>query len=316
MWMPVLHFLASLAVLLVAARFFTGAAERVGLRLGMSAFVVGVLIVAIGTSLPELVASVLSVLAGSSEIVAGNVIGANITNLLLILGGAALIVPAGRILLGEQYLFIDLHFLLGATVALGASMADGSVSRAEGVLLLTGYVAYVAYLLIEGRTTSAELAHDEALPPASRSLPRDVGVLLAMGVLIFLSGEQTVSALGALAVGFAIEPAIASLLILSIGTTLPELAVSLTAARQGQAAMAVGNILGSFVFNAFMVTGVAALIGGVEVPDSLRLFPLPFLAASALLFYLLTMDKRISRWEGLLFLVLYALYLIEVAGLG
>jgi cation:H+ antiporter len=137
-----------------------------------------------------------------------------------------------------------------------------------------------------------------------------------MGVLIFLSGEQTVIALGALAVGFAIEPAIASLLILSIGTTLPELAVSLTAARQGQAAMAVGNILGSFVFNAFMVSGVAALIGGVEVPNSLRSFPLPFLAASALLFYLLTMDKRISRWEGLLFIVLYALYLIEVAGLG
>lgn len=314
--MPVLHFAASLAVLLVAARFFTGAAERVGLRLGMSPFVVGVLIVAIGTSLPELVASILSVLAGTSEIVAGNVIGANITNLLLILGGAAVIVPAGRILLGEQYLFIDLHFLLGATVALGASMADGNVSRAEGVLLLTGYVAYVAYLLIEGRTTSAELAHDEVLPPASRSLPRDCGVLLAMGVLIFLSGEQTVSALGALAAGFAIEPAIASLLILSIGTTLPELAVSLTAARQGQAAMAVGNILGSFVFNAFMVSGVAALLGGVHVPDSLRAFPLPFLAASALLFYLLTKDKRISRWEGLLFLVLYALYLIEVAGLG
>jgi cation:H+ antiporter len=100
------------------------------------------------------------------------------------------------------------------------------------------------------------------------------------------------------------------------GAARGELAVSLSAARQGQAAMAVGNILGSFVFNAFMVMGVAALIGGVQVPDSLRSFPLPFLAASALLFYLLTMDKRISRWEGLLFIVLYALYLIEVAGLG
>jgi cation:H+ antiporter len=300
----------------MAARFFTEAAERVGLRLGMSPFVVGVLIVAIGTSLPELVASVLSALAGSSEIVAGNVIGANVTNLLLTLGAVAVIAPAGRIVLGERYLFIDLHFLLGATVALGVSMADGDVSRVEGVLLLTGYLAYVAYLLIEGRTTSAELAHDEALPAASRSLPRDLGLLLAMGVLIFLSGEQTVIALGTLADRLDIEPAIASLLILSIGTTLPELAVSLSAARQGQAAMAVGNILGSFVFNAFMVMGVAALIGGVQVPDSLRSFPLPFLAASALLFYLLTMDKRISRWEGLLFIVLYALYLIEVAGLG
>jgi hypothetical protein len=129
---PALAFAAALALLLVAARFFTGAAERIGLALGMSPFVVGVFIVAIGTSLPELVASVLSVRAGASEIVSGNVLGANAANLLMILGAVSVAVPGGRILLGEQYLFIDLHFLLGATLALGTAMADGRVTPVEG----------------------------------------------------------------------------------------------------------------------------------------------------------------------------------------
>lgn len=316
---PLLVFVASLAALLVAARFFTGAAERIGLALGMSPFIVGVFIVAIGTSLPELVAAVLSVLGGTSEIVAGNVLGANAANLLLILGAVSVAVPAGRILLGEQYLFIDLHFLLGAMLALGTAMADGRVTPIEGVLLLAGYVVYVAYLLAEGRTASADAAQAEALPDPARTrrtMGRDAAVLVATGVAIYLSGERTVGALEQLAAALGISPAIASVTILSVGTTLPEMAVSVTAARRGLAALAVGNILGSCIFNALAVTGAAGVLGGIDVPVALRHFALPFVAAAALLFYLLTQDKRISRWEGLLFLVLFALFLVKVAGIG
>jgi cation:H+ antiporter len=319
MLQPLAVFLVSLALLLVAARFFTGAAERIGLALGMSPFIVGVFIVAIGTSLPELVAAVLSVLGGTSEIVAGNVLGANAANLLLILGAVSVAVPAGRILLGEQYLFIDLHFLLGAMLALGTAMADGRVTPMEGVLLLAGYVVYVAYLLAEGRTASADAAQAEALPDVARRRgppPRDVAVLVAAGVGIYLSGDRTVAALEQLATALAISPAIASVTILSVGTTLPELAVSVTAARRGLAELAVGNILGSCIFNALAVAGVAGALGGIDVPIALRTFALPFVAAAALLFYLLTQDKRISRWEGLLFLVLFALFMVKVAGIG
>ena len=319
MLQPLAVFLVSLALLLVAARFFTGAAERIGLALGMSPFIVGVFIVAIGTSLPELVAAILSVLGGTSEIVAGNVLGANAANLLLILGAVSVAVPAGRILLGEQYLFIDLHFLLGAMLALGTAMADGRVTPMEGVLLLAGYVVYVAYLLAEGRTASADAAQAEALPDVERRRgppPRDVAVLVASGVGIYLSGDRTVAALEQLATALAISPAIASVTILSVGTTLPELAVSVTAARRGLAELAVGNILGSCIFNALAVAGVAGALGGIDVPIALRTFALPFVAAAALLFYLLTQDKRISRWEGLLFLVLFALFMVKVAGIG
>ena len=101
--------------------------------------------------------------------------------------------------------------------------------------------------------------------------------------------------------------------ILSIGTTLPEMAVSIIAARRGLASLAVGNILGSCVFNATAVSGVAAALGGVRVPETLLRFPVPFVAATSLLFYLLAQDKRISRWEGMLFIVLFVLFIVEIA---
>ena len=319
MLIPFLIFGGSLIALLVAAHYFTAAAERVGLALGMSPFVVGVFIVAIGTSLPELVASLVSVRMGASEIVSGNVLGANTANLLLILGACSIAVPSGRIELGKQYLFIDLHFLLGAVLALGTAMSDGVVTRVEGVLLLTAYGVYVAYLMAEGRSGAALDERAEALPtiPAgNRVALKDLLLLLLTGAAIFVAGDRTVNALRAVADALAISPAIASVTILSIGTTLPELAVSVTAARRGLAAMAVGNILGSTIFNSLAVTGAAATLGGVAVPPALLHFALPFVAGSALLFYLLTQDKRISRWEGLLFLVLFALFVVKVANIG
>lgn len=313
---PILLFLLALVALQVAAHFFTGAAERLGLALGMSPFVVGVFIVAIGTSLPELVASLIAVSNGTSEIVAGNVLGANASNLLLILGAVSVVVPAGRMVLGEQYLFIDLHFLLGSILALGTAMADGLVSRGEGVLLLLAYVVYVAYLMAEGRTGSAEQAMEDRLPRESRHrVALDAAILVAGGVAIYFAGDRTVAALEQVASDLAISPAVASVTILALGTTLPELAVSVSAARRGLASLAVGNILGSCVFNALTVTGAGAVLGGIVVPTDLRQFALPFVAASSLLFYLLTQDKRVSRWEGLLFLVLYLLFMGKMSGL-
>lgn len=308
-----LVFAASLALLLVAAHFFTGAAERVGLALGLSPFVVGVMIMAVGTSLPELVASLLSVKAGTSEIVAGNVLGANASNLLFVLGAVSAAARTPRIVLGEQYIFIDLHFLLGGTLLLGAMMADGRVTPFDGALLLAAYVLFVVYLVRDGRTPSAEAEASEAGPGKSRSLGRDGAVLLAGGIGIYFGGELTVSSLSDLATTLAISPAVASITILSLGTTLPELVVSVTATRRGRAELAVGNILGSCVFNALAVAGAAGVAGGVVVPADLRQFALPFVGAATLFFYLLTQDKRISRWEGLLLLVLFVYFIATLA---
>ena len=309
-------FALSLAVLLAAARFFTSSAERIGLALGMSPFAIGVLIVAAGTSLPELVSSVVAVTSGTSEIVVGNVLGANLSNLLLVMGAVAVTAPR-QVRLGEQYILIDLHFLLGSAFLLALALKDGVLTRIEGGFLLTAYGAYVLYLMKEGRKEKDLKADaDAAEAAARRRFPwSQLTIVGASSAFIYLGARYTVSSLESLAQQLGVAPAIIALTILSLGTTLPELVVSATAARAGKADVAVGNILGSCVFNALAVAGVASLVGPVSAPADMLSLPLPVFGASALLFYLLTLDKRVSRWEGLLFLLLYGLFIMEVARL-
>jgi cation:H+ antiporter len=312
-----MHFVVfafSLSVLLLAARLFTVSAERIGLALGMSPFAVGVLIVSVGTSLPELVSSIIAVTRGTSEIVVGNVLGANLSNLLLVTGVVAIASPR-QLRLGEQYILIDLHYLLGSVVFLGLSLRDGRLSAVEGAFLLAAYALYVVYLLREGHTGKDVLVGIGAEERRGRK-PFPAAQLAVVGgtaALIYLGARFTVSSLEGIAAGFGIAPAIVAVTILSIGTTLPELVVSATAARAGKADVAVGNILGSCVFNSLGVAGTAALVGPVIAPEDLLQVPLPIFAAGALLFYLLTLDKRVSRWEGMLLVLLYGLFIMEIA---
>jgi cation:H+ antiporter len=146
--------------------------------------------------------------------------------------------------------------------------------------------------------------------------PADLVVLVAAAAVIFVGASITLDALISIATRLGISPAIASLTILSLGTTLPELAVSVSAALSGRAEMAIGNILGSCIFNATTVIGLASLFGRVEVPADLMRLPLPCFGGAALLFYLLTQDRRVSRWEGLLFVFAYVLLVAEIAGLA
>jgi cation:H+ antiporter len=310
-------FLVSLGVLLAAARTFTGSAERIGLYLGMSPFAVGVLIVSVGTSLPEMISSVVAVTRGASEIVVGNVLGANLSNLLLVMGVVAISSPR-QVRLGEQYIMIDLHFLLGAVCLLALALKDGALGRLEGGLLLLGYAVYVLYLLKEGRSENVMLvgAGTEARP-AARELPlRPFAIAAASAALIYLGARFTITSLEAIAAALGVAPAIIAVTVLSLGTTLPELVVSATAARAGKADVAVGNVLGSCVFNSLGVAGVASLVGRVNATPDLLGLPLPVFAASALLFYLLTLDKRVSRWEGLIFVLLYVLFVLEISRLA
>ncbi|MCS7067767.1 MAG: sodium:calcium antiporter [Meiothermus sp.] len=304
-----LTFIASLALLLISARLFTGAAERIGLALGLSSFMVGVIIVGVGTSLPELVSGLVSVSQGVSEIVSGNVLGANVSNLLLILGVSTVFSVLRPVYLGEAYIAIDLHFLVGSAFVLGVVMFDGVVGRVEGLCLLAVYGVYVAYLLKEGGSGQKS----ETRPPIAG---RDLLMVGLCAVGIYFGADWTVSSLQGLASGLGVPTAIVAVTILALGTTLPELVVSITAARQGKASLAVGNILGSCVFNALVVVGAGAVYGGVKAPPELTGFALPFVVGSALLFYLLVQDRRISSWEGMLFLLMYVLFVLEVSGLA
>ncbi len=306
-----LIFIISLLILLLSARFLTGAAENLGFYFGMSSFVIGVFIVGIGTSLPEMMAGILAGFSGKSEIVSGNVLGANISNIFLILGLIAVLSRKG-IDLGDGYIMVDLNFLIGSSLLLGLIMMDGNIAFSEGLFLLATYAVYSHFLLrsnrqplldTEGRTSSIKTAF-----PVKALL-----ILLASAFGIYFGADHTVESMIAIAGHLNVPPSLISLTVLSLGTTLPELAVSITAIRQGKSAIAVGNILGSCVFNALVIPGAVSGFGDILVPAYLIEFSLPVFVVASLLFYLLTRDKKISPSEGLLFLIFYAFFISKAA---
>lgn len=298
-------FAAALVVLLYSARSFMSSATRLGGWMGLPPFVTGIFIVGMGTSLPELVTAVLSVNRGVSEIVAANIVGANISNILLITGLAAALVGS-TINLGSAYLYIDLHFMLGSMLFFTILAYDGTITFLESFIGLIIFAIYTLYIV---RGESNVLSQPEQAP----SFPSGaLGILVLSCIGIYFSSEFAISSLLQIAGQLGVPVTLVALTLLSLGTTLPELAVNLQALRQGHAEMAIGNTLGSCIFNSAMIVPIASLFGPLYVSDDLLSFSLPLMAVSGLLFYLLTQDKKISAWEGMLFLCLYALFLLKI----
>jgi cation:H+ antiporter len=302
-----LIFIIALAVLLIAARFFTNAAEELGKWLSLPSFVIGIFIVGIGTSLPELISGILSVKQGVSEIVPGNIIGANISNLLLVTGFAVAL--SGKpISLGSTYIYIDLHFLLGSFFIFYLISYDGIITFSEAAIGILVFIVYSVYLIKSG------VKNERATGESRKPIPfKAILVLIIAAVGIYYGAEYTVQSIQSIAKGFNIPESLIALTVLSLGTTLPELAVNITAIRQGKAEMAVGNVLGSCVFNTLVIPAAASTLGAITVPTVLTTFSLPVMAGTGLLFYLLTQDKRISVWEGILFVLIYVLFILKIA---
>lgn len=304
-----LIFAAALTVLLISARIFTSSAERIGVYFKMPAFVVGVFIVGIGTSLPELISSILAVRKSVSAIVPGNIIGANISNILLLTGVVAFL-SRKTVVLKKAYIFIDLHFMIGSMFLFSMIAYDGVINWKEALIGLLAFITYCFYLI---KADNEEGAGETEV--VNKFPLKDFLILFGAGIGIYFGADYTVSAIEVMAQLLSIPPAIIALTVLSIGTTLPELAVNISAVRQGKAEMAIGNVLGSSVFNATAVPSVAAFFGDIQVPPELLAFPLPCLAAAGLFFYLLTQDKKISPWEGVLFILIYILFLLKIVGI-
>lgn len=301
----------SLTALIKASDWFTAAAERVGLALGMPPFLVGVTIVALGTSLPELTSSVLAVVAGASEIVSGNVVGSNIANLLLVLGLAAVI--DGHIRVKFELVNVDLPFLAGSAFLLALVLWDGRVGVFEAALSLAGLAIYLWYA-VRGRRTVEESEED---PPRRRPRPawiRSSLILVGSAALIYLGAEYTVMSAVEIAGHVGIGPELIAATVIALGTSLPEVAVTLTAARRGQTELAVGNVLGSNIFNSFAVIGVSGLVGPLFVPDSIIDFALPVMLIATILAFFMIMEKEMTKWEGWLLLLFYVYFIGTVLG--
>lgn len=294
-------FLISLAVLVKASDLLVRAAEKIGRSLGMPAFVIGAIIIGIGTSLPELISSLLAVLEGVSEIVIGNTVGSNITNIFLVLGVTGLI---GRdIRIRHDLLSVDLPFLLGSSFMLVLTVWDCRFSVFEAYICLTGLVIYLLNIILGGSSSTEEST------PRPAAGARQWILLIISGILIFFSAKYTVVSVIRLSSLFAIGAEVIALSAVALGTSLPEVIVSATAARRGNPEMAIGNIMGSNIFNTFAVMGIPGIVGRLTVPASVVDFPVPVFFAATLICVIITLDKKINRSEGALLVLFYVLFI-------
>ncbi len=297
----VLIFFASLALLVKSSDYFIDSAEKIGLSFGISPFIVGVTIIAFGTSLPELATSIASVLRDQSEIVVANVVGSNITNILLVLGLTAAV--GKRIIIDDDLLDTDMPVLIVGAFFLWFVLRDLEVSYFEASLFLLALVIFLMKSLFMDREDETKKVKASALQYI---------ILIGAGALVALSANWTIGALENISISLQVNPELIALSMIALGTSLPEVVVSIQAARRGKSALAVGNVLGSNIFNTFAVIAIPRFVGRLEIPATMLDFSIPFMIATSVIFLVVILNKKISRWEGLVLIVLYLYYLAEL----
>ena len=298
-------FVISLAVLLKASDWFVDSAEQIGLSLGISPFIIGVTIVAFGTSLPELATSIASVFSGESEIVVGNVVGSNITNIALVLGLTAAF--SKKIELEYNIWHIDMPYLWGSAFLLFFALKDFHFSLIEAILFLMGIVLFLAYSF---KSDEGEEGGEKI--EGSKVNWKTYLKLIGGGLFVWLGADYTITAISELSAIAGVKPEIIALSAVALGTSLPEVIVSLNAARKGKASMAVGNVLGSNIFNTYIVMSIPSFFGELKIPANINEMFLPLMIAMTILFGIMSNNKKITRWEGILLLIFYAFFTAEL----
>lgn len=295
-------FILSLAVLLKGSDWFVESAEKIGLSFGISPFIIGVTIVAFGTSLPELASSIAAVLAGKSEIVIGNVVGSNITNIALVLGIVAIV--GRKIYIEKDIMSTDIPLLLTSALLFYFIVHDQHVSILEAVLLLAALFVFLAYSFKDGSDGEEQIRVAVSW--------QSYGMLLLGGVLVYFGADYTILAISELSTIFGISSEIIALTLVALGTSLPELVVSIAAARRGNTEIAVGNVLGSNLFNTYAVLGIPALFGNLLIPANIISFSIPLMVGLTLLLTIMCLSKTISRWEGWMLVLIYCFFVLEL----
>lgn len=305
-------FIVSLSTLIKASDFFTDAAEKIGISLGISPFLVGVTIVSVGTSLPELVSSIIAVYQNSSEIVFGNVIGSNIANIFLIIGVASLISSPLRI--QYELINVDLPLFVGSTFLLCLTVVDNNFSKNEGIICILGYVIYVLYSISSAK--EEQKLEKDGNTNSKKSLPlKQIAIVVVSSLFVFLGATYTIESVTKISDILNIAKELIALSAVALGTSLPELIVTISAAKKGNPEIAVGNVLGSNIFNSLMVVGIPRLIGNLVIPEDLIGGGLLVLLAGTIMFFFVTQDKQVTRWEGLIFFLFYGWFIGNIFGL-
>jgi len=309
-----LLFAGGLVALIAGANLLVRGASTLAAVLGISPLVIGLTVVAFGTSSPEMAVSVQSAWSGKTDLAVGNVVGSNIFNVLFILGLSALIAP---LVVAEQLVRKEVPIMIGASLLLFVLAQGGAISRVEGGVLFGLIVAYTLYLVIaarrEGAGGSADYEREYGATARSRggNLAWQAVLVVAGLALLVLGSDWLVQAAVETARRLGISELVIGLTIVAAGTSLPEVAASIMAALKGERDIAVGNVVGSNLFNLLAVLGLSSLVApaGLSVPSALLTFDIPVMLAVALaclpIFFT---GYRIARWEGAVFLAYYFCY--------
>lgn len=320
--MTVMLLLLGLALLLVGAEMLVRGASRLALATGMSPLVIGLTVVAFGTSTPELAVSIGAANSGAPDIALGNVVGSNITNVLLILGVSALIAP---LIVARQLIRVDVPIMVGVSVLALVLALDGGIGRVDGAILAALLVGYTLLQVRLGRSDPA--AGDTALdtvdgpPRGTRAWVMNVALVGGGLALLILGANWLVDSATLIARQFGLSELVIGLTVVAVGTSMPEIATSIIATIRGQRDLAVGNVVGSNIFNLLGVLGLAAVISptGIPVSPAAVNFDIPVMIATAVaclpIFFT---GHSIQRWEGAVFLGYYVAYtvylLLDAAG--
>lgn len=312
MLLNALYIAGGLALLVLGAEGLVRGGTGLALRLGVTTLMVGLTVVAYGTGSPELALTIEAARDGNSGIALGNVVGSNISNILLVLGVAAMAKPMR---VRSEIIRREVPLMIAVTLLLWTMLLDGSLGRAEGFVLVLGALAYTAFAYFSarrGESVAVAAEFDEALKSPKRPLWQDGGLVVAGLVGLLTGASLMLKGATYIAAEFGMSQVVIGLTIVAIGTSLPELATSVTSAVRGEADVAFGNVIGSNVFNILLVLGVAALIRPFEIAG-LRTLDLAVLVGSAvMLLPVLWRGAILNRWEGAVLVAGYAAYLYSL----
>ncbi len=294
-------------MLMKGADWFVEGASSIADRLGIPQLVIGLTIVAMGTSLPEAAVSISAALKGSAEITIGNVVGSNILNVLIILGLTSVICA---IAVQKSTVYYEIPFTIVVTIWLAIlGLMDNQINRLEGVILWVFMIIYLLYLLRMAKNGNQN-ADEEGAGEKQSSLLKSLLWILVGAVLVIWGSDVAVDAATNLALSFGMTERLIGLTIVALGTSLPELVTSVTAAIKGKPDIAVGNIVGSNIFNILFVVGTTALITPVVYSADFLVDSLVAIGAMVLLFFCVVRKKKLGRLGGILMLAAYAGYFV------
>lgn len=303
MWAQVLLLIFGIVVVLKSADWLTNGTVGLATKLGISQIVIGLTIVAIGTSMPEFFVSIVSAIKGTPDLAVGNIVGSNIFNVLLIVGVAATVAP---IAIQRATVRRDIPIAIVASIMLTFMMLDDNISRIDALILFAAFIAFIWITLHNSKNDANEKdASTEKVIPTWKSVLFIIFGLvgLVLGSNIFVDNASS------LAHGWGISDAIIGLTIVAGGTSLPELATSAVAARKGDSGIAIGNVLGSNVFNILMILGLTGIISPMHI-QNITYIDMAVMVISMALFWLFSFTKlRVERWEGCVLIACFLGYI-------